>query len=232
MNCLVIDDEPLARELLASYISQTPGLVLVGVAEGAIKALEILRQKKVDVIFLDVQMPNITGIQFLKMIEKQYAVILTTAYAEYALDGFELNVTDYLLKPISFERYYRAVSKLQKVSPAEITDTTEETKLLFVKTDSKLVRINQADILFAEGLRDYIAIQTKTDRLITYYSLRDLEAELPGDKFMRIHKSFLIALDKIDSIERSRVFIGKYILPVGATYRNTFFEHIDPRQKL
>jgi two-component system, LytTR family, response regulator len=230
ITCITLDDEPLALELLTDYISKTPYLRLVHSNTSAIAALQYLQNNKADLLFLDIQMPELTGLQVMKIIQNNCRVILTTAYSEYALDGYEHNVIDYLLKPISFDRFYAAAEKARIIF-AKATDVIITNNIapnyIFVKTDSRLVKVDIDDILLVEGMKDYIAIHTKQDKLITLQSLRSMEDSLPAQQFMRIHKSFIIALNKIESIERNRIFIKNEVVPIGDTYRELFFKIIE-----
>lgn len=235
IRCIVVDDEPLAIDLLTDYISKIPFLELVESYQNPIEALTAVQQGKADLVFLDVQMPELTGIQFLKIANGKCKVILTTAYQEYALEGYELNVLDYLLKPIAFERFYKAAEKAQNLfnnnlAPAEttiITPAKVTNDFIFVKTEYKIQKIYLNDILYIEGLKDYISIFTKTERIITLQSMKKMEETLPLHQFIRVHKSYIIAVDKIESIERGRITIGDKLIPVGDTYRDDFFKIID-----
>jgi two-component system, LytTR family, response regulator len=231
INCMAIDDEPLALELIADYIGKVPYLQLVHTNTSAIEALQYLQQNKIDLLFLDIQMPDLTGLQVMKIIQNNCRVILTTAYSEYALDGYEHNVIDYLLKPISFDRFYTAAEKARAVftkpveNPAPVNLVTPG--FIFIKTDSRLVKVNLEDILLVEGMKDYVAIHTEQDKLITLQSMRSMEESLPPQQFIRVHKSFIIAINKIDSIERNRIFIKQEVIPIGETYRELFFKLIE-----
>ncbi len=231
ITCMAIDDEPLALELLTDYIGKVPFLQLVYINTNAIEALQYLQQKKADLLFLDIQMPDLTGLQVMKIIQNHCRVILTTAYSEYALDGYEHNVIDYLLKPISFDRFYTAAEKARAIfmKPADYAASMNPITpgFIFVKTDSRLVKVNLEDILLVEGMKDYIAIHTEQDKLITLQSMRSMEDSLPPQQFTRVHKSFIIAINKIDSIERNRIFINQEVIPIGETYRELFFKLIE-----
>jgi two-component system LytT family response regulator len=237
IRCIVVDDEPLAIDLLTDYISKIPFLELVKSYQNPIEALAAVQEGKADLVFLDVQMPELTGIQFLKIANGKCKVILTTAYQQYALEGYELNVVDYLLKPIAFERFYKAAEKAQNLFSNTTSLPTENvvspSKLandfIFVKTEYKIQKIYLNDILYIEGLKDYISIFTKTERVITLQSMKKMEETLPSPQFMRVHKSYIIAIDKIESIERSRITIGDKLIPVGDTYRDDFFKVIDSK---
>jgi two-component system, LytTR family, response regulator len=236
---LIVEDEPLARNLITEYVSKVPYLQLVKACSGAIEAMEVLRNNSVDLMFLDVQMPELTGISFLKSLQKKPLVILTTAYSEYALEGYELDITDYLLKPITFERFLKAVDKVnQRLSSGTsntVTTTTSEKHegvpdFIFVKDGTKLVKIRWDDILYVEGLKDYVTIHTRTQKVISLQRLKLLEEQLPADKFIRVHNSFIIALDAIDSVHKDKIQIGQAHIPIGDTYKKSFREFIEGRQ--
>jgi DNA-binding LytR/AlgR family response regulator len=220
IRCLLVDDEPWALELLASYISRLPSLQLVAATTKPLEALALAVPEKTDVIFLDIQMPELNGLRFMQAVDRQCKVVITSAYTEYAVDGFEHNVADYLLKPISFERFCKAVQKVStQLSPP---DPVPAAAHVFVKTDNKLVKVNFDEILFLEGARDYVFIHTVKDKLVTLDSLKNLEEILPSNLFVRIHKSFIVSIGKIDSIERNRVVIGEHFLPIGESFKNEF----------
>lgn len=235
IRCLVVDDEPLALDILEDYISKVPFLTLVKTTTSAIEGLSLVQSDAIDLVFLDVQMPELTGIQFLKIINGKCDVILTTAYSQYALDGYELDVVDYLLKPIAFDRFYKAAQKvLQNAGnnhPAapEPALAQNSNDFIFVKTEHKIQKIYLDDILYIEGLKDYISIFTRTERIITLQNMKKMEESLPVKSFVRVHKSYIIALGKIESIERSRIQIGEKIIPIGDTYREYFFKQIEDK---
>lgn len=235
IRCLVVDDEPLALDILEDYISKVPFLSLVKTTSSAIEGLSLVQNDAIDLVFLDVQMPELTGIQFLKIINGKCDVILTTAYSQYALDGYELDVVDYLLKPIAFDRFYKAAQKVLQNSnhtqlPSSETVISHKTHdFIFVKTEHKIQKIYLDDILYIEGLKDYISIFTKTERIITLQNMKKMEESLPSKSFIRVHKSYIIALSKIESIERSRIQIGEKIIPIGDTYRDYFFKQIEDK---
>ncbi len=241
LKCIAVDDEPLALDIIEDYISKVPFLQLVKRTENAIEALQLVQEGGIDLVFLDIQMPDLTGIQFLKIANGKANYILTTAYSQYALESYDLNVSDYLLKPIAFDRFYKAVEKvrtqLQKAIqpatpvPAEpvaapaVVNAAQD--FIFVKTEHKIQKIKLSDILYIEGLKDYISIYTKNERIITLQNMKKMEETLPKGEFIRVHKSYIIALDKIESIERSRISIASKIIPIGDTYRDEFFKLID-----
>jgi DNA-binding LytR/AlgR family response regulator len=237
IRCLVVDDEPLALHILEDYISKMPFLTLVKSTTNPIEALQLVQGGDVDLVFLDVQMPELTGIQFLRIANGKAKVILTTAYPQYALEGYELDVIDYLLKPIAFDRFFKSVQKAQAIiQPAAKTEVKQESSVqqndflsdfIFVKTEHKIQKVYLNEILFIEGLKDYISIFTPSERIITLQNMKKMEDALPERHFIRVHKSYIVSINKIDSIERSRIFIGDKVIPVGDTYRDDFFKVID-----
>lgn len=242
LKCIAVDDEPLALDIIEDYISKVPFLELVKRTENAIEALQMVQAGGIDLVFLDIQMPELTGIQFLKIANGKANYILTTAYSQYALESYDLNVSDYLLKPIAFDRFYKAVEKVHnQVKPTEpisapqpiLTSSPFSASVhpiqdfIFVKTEHKIQKIELDDILYIEGLKDYISIYTKSERIITLQNMKKMEETLPQGKFIRVHKSYIISLDKVESIERSRITICSKVIPIGDTYRDEFFKHID-----
>lgn len=228
LNCIAVDDEPLALEKIVDYIGQVPFLELVASFENGVDAMMYLQENKVDLIFLDIQMPQILGTQLVQILKDKPQVIFTTAYSEYAVDGFELDVTDYLLKPIGFRRFLQAAQKaLEKLKPVakQKEIPTAERDYIFVKTDTRLVRINLADILYIEGLKDYLSIYTINERILTLQSFSELLKLLPAD-FIRLHKSYVIPISRIEEIEKNRVRIGEKCIPIGETFRKAFMAKI------
>ena len=243
IRCLAVDDEPLALDILAKYIHQLPSLTLVATCTDALEALSLIQQNKVDLVFLDIQMPSLTGIQFLKIINGKCKAILTTAYSEYAMEGYELDVVDYLLKPISFERFLKSVQKAsgrmsvvkERISQVPEVSTVAEVKtipaehpldFIFVKTEYKILKLTLSDILYVEGLKDYISIYTSTERILTLQTMKKMEEILPANRFVRVHKSYIVALEKIETIERQRIFIGRNTVPIGESYYKDFMRLI------
>ncbi|MCJ8210787.1 LytTR family DNA-binding domain-containing protein [Mucilaginibacter sp. RS28] len=240
IRCLVVDDEPLALHIVEDYISKVPFLQLIKSTTNPIEALTTVQDGGIDLVFLDVQMPELTGLQFLKIANGKAKVILTTAYPQYALEGYELDVVDYLLKPIAFDRFFKSVQKAQgMIRPAAASIAKEEpppaqyddfmSDFIFVKTEHKIQKVYLHDILFIEGLKDYISIFTPDERIITLQGMKKMEDALPEKHFVRVHKSYIVALNKIDSIERSRISIGDKIIPIGDTYRDAFFDKIEDK---
>lgn len=235
LNCVIIEDEPLARNLITEYVKKVSSLNLLNAFSNPLEALEALRTLPVDVLFLDVQMPEITGISLLKVLKKRPLVVLTTAYSEYALEGYELDVADYLLKPITFERFLKSVDKIMQrleADPKPVITTFEtgsSPTFVFVKDGTKLVKVRLDEILYVEGLKDYVTIHTKSQKITTLQRMKVLEEQLPTDKFIRIHNSYIVALDAIDVIQKNEVSIGSVSLPIGDTYRKSFKEFIDKK---
>jgi two-component system LytT family response regulator len=240
ITCLIVDDEPLARNLLTDYVSKAPSLQLLQACASPLAAIEVLRSNPVDLLFLDIQMPEITGISLLRTLQKRPLVVLTTAYSEYALEGYDLDVVDYLLKPVTFERFLRAVEKAgQRLTPttppsvqAPRTEPTEQQPFVFVKDGTKLVKVRWADILYVEGLKDYVTIHTRQQKIVTLQRLKTLEEQLPTDKFIRIHHSYIVAVDAIDVVHKGEVQIGNVTLPVSDSYRKQFKDFTDRNQMM
>jgi two-component system, LytTR family, response regulator len=238
INSLIVEDEPLARNLLVDYVKKVPSLELVDVCSSPLAAIEVIKQKQVDLLFLDIQMPEITGITLLKILQKKPLVILTTAYSEYALESYDFDVVDYLLKPITLERFLRAVDKASQrlgagktvVISNEKHPAGETPDFIFVKDGTKLVRIRYADILYVEGLKDYVTIYTRQQKITSLQRLKVLEDTLPASKFIRIHNSYIVALDAIDTIHKGDVQIGTAMLPISDSYKKIFKEFIDRNQ--
>jgi len=222
IRCIVVDDEPLPVKLLADYIDKTPGLQLVLKTTHVLEALQYVQDGKADLIFLDIQMPELTGIQFIKIIRGACKVILTTAYSEYAAESYEHDVIDYLLKPITFERFSIAIQKAKKrfqEDAGPVPAPVKATEHIFVKTEYRIQKINLVDILYIEAMRDYIAFNTRAGKILSLDSMRNMEELLPAEQFIRIHKSYIINKNNIDFIERGKVVINNQYLPVGDTYK-------------
>lgn len=227
IRCLVIDDEPPALAILTSYIEQVPLLELVAATTDPVEGLILLQQNRVDVVFLDIQMPKLTGLQFLRLCGP-VKVILTTAYTKYALDGFEHDVVDYLLKPIPFERFLKAVGKLRALLPS----ISPPPDYFFVKgeTKSKYLRVRYADLHYVEGLHNHVNLHLLGHRIITYLTLKDMMELLPSPPFLRVHKSYIISLDQVRSLDGNTLYIGESVIPVGDTYREQLHQFIRPNR--
>ncbi len=237
INSLIVEDEPLARNLLTEYVKRVPYLNLVDACPNAMTAIDVMRQHPVDLLFLDIQMPEITGTTLFKILPKKPLVIFTTAYSEYAIEGFELDAVDYLLKPIPFERFLKAVEKaasrlmIQAENiPAFVPSQESPNQYVFVKDGNKLVRVFLDDILYIEGLKDYVTLHTRQQKITTLQRMKNLEEQLPADRFIRIHNSFIVNVKAIDAVHKNEVQIGQAMLPISDTYRKIFREFIERKQ--
>lgn len=226
-SCIIIEDEPLALERTRGFVNKLPFLNLCGTFENALDGLFYLRSNKVDLIFLDINMDELSGIEFLESSKIDSQVIITTAYQEYALKGYELNVTDYLLKPFTFDRFLKAVSKAQEnISQAAPVAPPE---FIFVKTENRLEKINLSEIMYIEGMRDYRRIHTVNKKIMTLQNFSELEQLIPPGMVCRVHKSYMVGINKIESIERNRIKISNQIIPISETYKTMFFQVINNR---
>jgi len=232
LKTIAIDDEPLALRLVSDYVSKTPFLELVGSFDNPLDAIDFLSKQSADLIFVDIQMPDLTGIEFARSLESAPKIVFTTAYEKYAIEGFKLNAIDYLLKPFSYEEFLKAAGKARKQTELEanvLPSIEANSQFLFLKSEYKIRRINFNDILYIEGLKDYIKVYISGDDkpVMSLNSIKSLEQKLPEDKFMRVHRSFIVNLDKIDTIERSRIIFGKVYIPVSDQYKDKFQEYLD-----
>lgn len=226
LSCIIIDDEPLYAELLEMYIERIPFLSLTATCNNGLDALALLNKTPVDLVITDINMPNLTGVQFAQVIKNKSLVIFISSFPEYAVDGFELNVVDYLLKPVAFERFLQAAQKALQASQL-LQKPDADAGFVFVKTAGKLVRVDIDDILYIEAKKEYINIVIKGNRqLLTLQSMRSMEQVLNKNRFIRVHKSYIVAVDKIDEIERSRIVIQNNYIPVGDSYREQFYNVI------
>ena len=232
INCIAIDDEPLALKQISAYINKTPFLNLVAGFESSIEALSFLNDNTIDLMFVDIQMPDLSGMDLVKSLENRPEVIFTTAFSEYAVEGFKVDALDYILKPLDYPSFLKAANKanshfeLLKSSPEKLNVSADH---LFLKSEYKIRRINFNDILYIEGLKDYIKVYTSGDEkpVMSLNSMKSLDQKLPEEKFMRVHRSFIVNLDKIDTIERSRIIFGKTYIPVSDQYKEKFQEYLD-----
>ncbi len=223
INCIIVEDEPLALKRTKEYVEKISYLNLLQSFDNGFEAIGFLKKQQVDLIFLDIKMDELTGIQLLESLERKPYVIVTTAYSEYALKGYELNVIDYLLKPFTIERFIQAVEKVS----VQLDKTTNDNRdFFFVKTGYCIEKIFFDDILFIEGMRDYRNIQTNTKKILTLQTFIELEKELPKSKFCRVHKSYIVTVKKIDLIERNRIKIKDKLIPISETYKENFFKLI------
>ena len=226
IRCAIVDDEFLARQYLSDYVSKIPFLELVGDFNSPLKVIDLIKKGKIDLLFLDIQMPDITGLDFLRTLDKQPLVIFTTAYKEYALEGYEFNVTDYLLKPFSFERFLKAVNKVSEAleNKTSYPETEQPSPKLYddyltIRADRKHYKINYDNLIYIEGQKAYVTFHTSNKKITALASLKELEEKLPEKKFIRIHKSYIVSIKHIDSLEGNLIEINKNQLPVGKSYR-------------
>lgn len=226
-TCIIIEDEPLALEKTKDFVNKVPFLHLSATFDNALNGLTYLNNNKVDLLFLDINMDELSGIELLESSSINSQVIITTAYQEYALKGYELHITDYLLKPFTFNRFLQAVNKAQENLSQRVTEKPVD--FIFVKTENRLEKIMINDILYIEGMRDYLRIHTIHKKIMTLQAFTELEQLIPAHLVCRVHKSYMVAINKIDSIERSRIKIADQLIPVSETYKETFLQLINSR---
>jgi DNA-binding LytR/AlgR family response regulator len=228
LNCLLVDDEPPALEILRTYISSTPNLHIAGECNHAIDAFQFLQTNEVDLIFLDVNMPRLTGTAFLKALAHPPKVIFTTAHRDFAVEGFELGAVDYLLKPYSLDRFWRAIQRASNEQKIQATERekieTEVEPFLYVRAERKMMKVLVRDILYIESLKDYVKIFLPEKQIVTKQTITSLEEMLPEENFVRVHRSFIVSISKIESYTQQSVFIGKAEIPVGPLYRQSFLQ--------
>lgn len=221
-SCIIIEDEPLAQEKMQSFINKIPFLHLLGTFDNALDGLSFLKSNEINLLFLDISLDDFSGIDLLETSKLDCQVIFTTAHQEYALKGYELNITDYLLKPFTFERFLQAVNKAFDKFDATITNTIPE--FIFIKTENRLEKININDILFIEGMRDYRRIHTTTKKIMTLQNFSEIELLIPSNLVHRVHKSYMVNISKIDAIERNNIKMGTHLIPISETYKTAFFQ--------
>jgi DNA-binding LytR/AlgR family response regulator len=229
LNCVIIDDEPLARKGLREYIDDIEFLQLVGEFDHPLKAMDVLSTEEVHLIFLDIHMPKLTGIEFLKSLAHPPLIVFTTAYPQYAVDGFELNVLDYLVKPISFDRFLKAAMKAKEAASKGNTISTAASRkedYFFIKADNKLIKLFYQDIQFVEALQNYVTIHTTNKKYITYLTFKSIEESLPNEEFIKVHKSYLVAANKIESIEGNIIRIGQHEIPISRNNKEEVLEKL------
>ncbi|MEC7755559.1 MULTISPECIES: LytR/AlgR family response regulator transcription factor [Roseivirga] len=238
LKCLVVDDEPLAREVIISHIEKIEALELVEQCDNALKAFEVLKKEPVDLIFLDIQMPKLNGIEFLKVLNPEAQIIFTTAYREYALESYELNVADYLLKPVSFHRFLKAVNKVVEVQQEENNAAEPADKLrtdephIFLKADRKMVKVYLKDILYIESLKDYVRIKLPGREVISLQKISFLEEKLPEDCFIRVHRSFIVPFKKIEAFSNHAVEVNGVEIPIGRNYKEQVLEQLNSSKSI
>ncbi|NAS11940.1 LytR/AlgR family response regulator transcription factor [Poritiphilus flavus] len=240
MKCVIIDDEPLALGIIKSYCEELGNLEVMGLFTNPLESIEVLQKEQVDLVFLDIEMPQISGIEFVKSLEQRPMFIFTTAYPEYAIEGFELNAIDYLVKPIPFARFVKSINRAKEIY--ELRNTTKASnnyvtpaggeavqvqEFIFVKSDYDNVKIRLDSIKYIQGLKDYLKIHTYTNRpILTLMSFKDLEDKLPANHFMRVHRSFVVNVNNIDAVQKSKILIDDMRIPIGESYRKTFLKRI------
>lgn len=230
LNCIIIDDEPLAAELLASYARKTLFLNLIGVFNSAVDGIKVIRENRVDLIFLDIQMPELSGLEFAKILPKETKIIFTTAFSQYAVDGYKANAVDYLMKPISYDDFLAGANRaLEWFRSVRQSENASDDRFIFVKSEYKLVKIMFDDILYIEGLKDYVKIYLTDGRepVMSLMNMKKIEESLPKPEFMRIHRSYIVHMRKIEGIDRFRVVIGNAILPISDSYKTTIQDYLD-----
>ena len=231
LKCIIIEDEPLATDKLTGFIEKLPLLKLVGGFDNALEAISFLNGNLVDLIFLDIQMKGFNGIQFLETIKQKPRIIITSAYDQYALKCYEFNVDDYLLKPYSFERFVKSVNNVAEFRAEQSKEKNNSKDSIFVNTEYRLERIELKSILYIEGMKDYLKIVTPEKNILTLQNFKGIQEILPSDAFVRIHKSFIVAINKIENIERNRIKIGKVLIPISDTYKIAFYDLIDKQNR-
>lgn len=232
LQCLIVDDEPLALDLLEGYVRKTPSLNLAGRCNSAFQAMEMLEKTEVHLLFLDIQMPGLSGMELSRNLSDGPRVVFTTAFEQYAIEGFKVNALDYLLKPVSYPEFLGAVNKARRwFEKEQKTAVAESRNSIFVKTDYKLVQVDFNSILYIEGLKDYVKIYQENEAkpILTLLSMKSLEDNLPARSFMRVHRSYIVNLDKIKTIERNRIIFGKTYIPVSENYKEKFQQFIQER---
>lgn len=242
LKCLIVDDEPLALDILETYIDRIDSLDLVARCNNAIEAFNLIQQKDIDLLFLDIQMPKLTGIDFLKNINNPPRVVFTTAYRDYALEGYELDAVDYLLKPISFERFLRAVNKVSQMNSSnqatpipvmtEAASSGYDQAFIYLKADKKMIKFLLKDILYIESLKDYVRVKTANKEVVAYQKISYLEEKLPENKFLRVHRSFIVAIDKVEAFSATIIEINGKEIPIGRNYKNVVLKVLNQNNLL
>jgi two-component system, LytTR family, response regulator len=234
IKCLIVDDEPPAREVLKRYVEDTPGLELSGECANAVQALGVLQRESMDLIFLDIRMPQLTGVDFLKSLKNTPKIVFTTAYSEYALEGYELDIVDYILKPVRFERFLKAINKAfplhnpVTMDPHPVPETEKRIEsFVYFRADRKMVKVLLSEIVYIESMKDYVKVITDNQSIITKQSISSVETMLPEKKFIRTHRSFIVSVDKIRSFTNELIEIGKTEIPIGKVYRNTVLKLLE-----
>jgi DNA-binding LytR/AlgR family response regulator len=225
MNCLIVDDDSLSRHIIQEYIERTDFLHLIASCSSAIEAVNIIRYENIDLIFLDVEMPEMSGLEFIKTLDAKPQIILVTAHEKYAVEAFDYEVTDFIVKPIAYSRFLKAVSKAKREKSAR-QNTPSNLNSIFVKIESRIIKINIKDIIFIEALADYIMLVTTAEKYIVHSTMKGIENKLPAKDFMRFHRSYIVRLDRIESIDENTLIINRKLIPIGGSYRKYLMEQI------
>lgn len=231
-TCLIVDDEQLARKLLQEFVSKVPALELKGMCKNPLEAMEIMNTQAIDILLLDIQMPELTGVEFLKTLKNRPATIFTTAYSEYAIEGYQLDVIDYLVKPFSLDRFIMAINKamefidLRRKAKAAGSAVNNETEHLLLHADHKIYKVKLNDILYIEGLKEYVSYYTREKRIIVLQSLKSIEESLPSDRFIRVHRSYIVPIDRIKTLDGNQVQIGEKLIPIGRSYKEDVLKRV------
>ncbi len=228
-SCLIVDDEQLARNLLEGYVAKMPMLELRGKCKNPMEAMAIMQNERIDLLFLDIQMPELTGVEFIKTMQQKPAIIFTTAYSEYALEGYQLDVIDYLLKPFALERFVKAVNKaveFMEMKRNVKTGSSEAPDSVLLHADHKIYKVNLDDILYIEGLKEYVSYYTRERRIIVLQSLKSIEESLPRDKFIRVHRSYIVPVHRIKGLDGNQVQIGDKLIPIGRSYKEDVMKRV------
>ncbi len=228
-SCLIVDDEQLARNLLEGYVAKMPMLELRGKCKNPMEAMAIMQNERIDLLFLDIQMPELTGVEFIKTMQQKPAIIFTTAYSEYALEGYQLDVIDYLLKPFALERFVKAVNKaveFMEMKRNVKTGSSEAPDSVLLHADHKIYKVNLDDILYIEGLKEYVSYYTRERRIIVLQSLKSIEESLPRDKFIRVHRSYIVPVHRIKILDGNQVQIGDKLIPIGRSYKEDVMKRV------
>lgn len=230
-TCLIVDDEQLARKLLEEFVAKVPMLELKGMCKNPLEAMDILKSEHIDIMFLDIQMPELTGVEFVKTLQQKPAIIFTTAYSEYALEGYELDVIDYLVKPFPLDRFIKAVNKAiefidLKKSAGKIDRDNMDSNYILLHADHKIYKVNLDDIQYIEGLKEYVSYYTKEKRIIVLQSLKSIEESLPSNKFIRVHRSYIVPISRIKTLDGNQVQIGDKLIPIGRSYKEEVLKRV------
>lgn len=230
LNCVIIDDEPLAADLLASYAEKVPFLMLQGTFNSATEAIKTIREKKIDLIFLDIQMPELSGLEFARIIDEETKIVFTTAFSQYAIEGYKVNALDYLLKPISFEKFLEVANKaLRWFENRNKTLSMEKDRFVFIKSEYKLQKVNFDDILYVEGVKDYVKfyLGDGSKNIMSLMNMKKVDEFLPSPEFLRIHRSYIVHMPKVSLIDRFRIVMGEQYLPISESYKDTVQKYIE-----